>query len=63
MDNVSIDVTVESLINFVATMDRPTDVLGCYDMNHRKTNWAWQHGISPVDRKTFRLCIPREDSE
>ena len=61
MDNVSTNVTVESMTKFVNAMD--IDVLGCYDVNPRRTNWERQHGVTPVDRKTFCLCIPREDSE
>jgi len=61
VDNVSTHVTVESMIKFVNAMD--IDVLGCYDVNPRRTNWERQRGITPVDRKTFRLCIPREDCE
>ena len=53
VDNVSTDVTVESMMKLVTAMD--IDVLGCYDVNPRRTNWERQHGISPVDRKTFRL--------
>ena len=61
VDNVSTHVTVESMIKFVNAMD--IDVLGCYDVNPRRTYWERVHGITPADRKTFRLCIPREDSE
>ena len=39
------------------------DVLGYYDVKQRRTRWQHQHGIVPVDRKAFRICIPREDSD
>jgi len=38
-------------------------VLGCYKVNPRRTFYQRQNGIQPKDRNTFRLCIPREDTE
>jgi len=62
VDNVATDVTELDMATFVASMD--IDVLGCYNVNPRRTRYELVHGITEVkDRKAFRLCIPREDSE
>jgi len=61
IDNVSTSATAESMARFVAAMD--IDVLGCYKADPRRTIWQRQHGISPDDRKAFRICIPKEDCE
>jgi hypothetical protein len=61
VDNVSLTATAESMANYVTAMD--IDVLGCYEVNPRRTIWQRQQGIYPNDRKTFRICIPKEDSK
>ena len=61
VDNVSLTATAESMASYVAAMD--IDVLGCYEVNPRRTIWQRQQGIYPNDRKTFRICIPKEDSK
>ena len=62
VDNVATDVTAADMAKFVAAMD--IDVVGCYNVNPRRTRYELVHGITVVkDRKAFRLCIPREDSE
>jgi hypothetical protein len=61
VDNVSLTGTAESMARYVAAMD--IDVLGCYEVNPRRTIWQRQQGIYPNDRKTFRVCIPKEDSK
>lgn len=61
IDNVSTDVTELSLSKFIAAMD--IDVLGCYRVNPRRTHYQRIHKIFPDDRATFRVCIPREDSD
>jgi len=62
VDNVATNVTEKQMANFVAAMD--IDVLGCYNVKPRRTRYELAHGITEVkDRKCFRLCIPREDSE
>lgn len=61
IDNVSTEVTELAMAKFVAAMD--IDVLGCYNVNPRRTRYQRLHGIMPTDRKTFRLCIPREDTK
>ena len=53
--------SAESMARYVVAMD--IDVLGCYEVNPRRTNWQRQQGIYPNDRKTFRVCIPKEDSK
>jgi hypothetical protein len=60
VDNVSTNTSIESMVQFVTAMD--IDVLGCYEVNPRRTYWQRQHEIYPDDRKTFRVCIPKEDS-
>jgi hypothetical protein len=61
VDNVSTDVSELDLANFVTAMD--IDVLGCYKVKPRRTHWQRLNGVVPSDRLTFRLCIPREDSD
>ena len=45
--------------NYVASMN--IDVIGCYEVNPRRSKWQREHGVYPADRKTFRVCIPKED--
>jgi hypothetical protein len=61
VDNVSLTATIETMASYVAAMD--IDVLGCYEVNPRRTLWQRQNDIYPNDRKTFRICIPKEDSK
>jgi hypothetical protein len=60
VDNVSTDVTELVLSKFVAAMD--IDVLGCYQVNPRRTYFQRVHDIYP-NTSTFRVCIPLEDSK
>jgi hypothetical protein len=60
VDNVAVDATEASLAYFVAAMG--VDVLSCTAVKPRRSRWQFLHGITPSDRKTFCLCIPREDS-
>jgi len=60
VDNVATSATVESMTQFVTAMD--IDVIGCYEVNPRRSYWQRQQGIYPDDRKTFRVCIAKEDS-
>lgn len=59
VDNVSVHSTVESMRSYVTSMN--IDVIGCYQVNPRRSYWQRLHDIYPTDRKTYRVCIPKED--
>ena len=59
VDNVSVNSTVESMRSYVTSMN--IDVIGCYEVNPRRSYWQRLHDIYPTDRKTYRVCIPKED--
>lgn len=59
IDNVSTDVTVDDLSQYVRDMG--VNVITCYKVKPRRSPWQRQSGIIPTDRNTFRLCVDRED--
>ena len=62
IDNVSTDVTVKDLETFVAD-SLNVNVISCFQVKPRRAKWQKEAGIVPTDRKTFRLCIDREDEQ
>ena len=60
VDNVAVDATEASLAYFVAAMG--VDVLSCTVRQSKKVALAVSARHYAEDRKTFCLCIPREDS-
>jgi len=61
IDNVAINSTVEDITQFVKKLG--VTVLSCYSADPRRTRWQVKHGIMPTDRKTYRLCVPREECQ
>ena len=37
------------------------DVISCHEVQPRRSRWQRSNNIVPIDRKAFRLCIPRDD--
>jgi len=60
IDNVKRNVTEEDMMRFVDKLG--VTVLTCHSVPPRRSKWQKMKGIEP-DRKTFRLCVPREESE
>jgi len=61
IENLSTDVTTVSLKSYIEKMG--VDVLGCYEVKPRQSRWQREHNMTTLDRKSFRVCVPREDSE
>lgn len=60
VDNVSIESKVPDIVDFIKTIG--VDVLSCYQVKPRRSQWQRSQGIIPGDRKAFRVCIPREET-
>ena len=61
IENLSTDVTTDNLESYIVSMG--VEVLGCYAVKPRLSRWQRQHNMTTIDRKSFRVCVPREDSE
>jgi len=61
IENLSTDVTTVILTDYITDMG--VEVLGCYDVKPRQSRWQRQHNMTTFDRKSFRVCVPREESE
>jgi len=61
LDNISTNTTADDIANFVSKMG--VTVLSCSRVNPRRNHWQRQHDIIPQNRYTFRICIPRKESE
>jgi hypothetical protein len=51
-----VSATAKTMANYVTAM--ANDVLGCYEVNPRRTLWQRQHDIYPNNRKTFMIRHP-----
>ena len=60
IDNVMTSATEENIRLHVRSIG--VDVLSCHQVQPRRSRWQRANGVVPVDRSTFRLCIPREQS-
>jgi len=61
LDNISTNTTADEIANFVSKMG--VTVLSCSRVNPRRNHWQRQHDIIPQNIYTFRICIPREESD
>ena len=61
IDNVMPNATVDGIIRHVMSLG--VTVLSCHSVQPRRSRWQSLNGIVPTDRSTFRLCIPREQSD
>jgi hypothetical protein len=62
IDNVSIKANVVDIVSYVNRLG-VLDVISCYEVQPRRSRWQRINNIVPIDRKAFRLCIPREDCD
>ena len=60
VDNVSCDVGEADLEEFLKR--NGITVLSCHIVKPRRSRWQRETGVIPANRRTFRLCIPREQS-
>jgi len=60
IDNMALDVTVDDISEFL--VDHGITVLACRTVNPQRTRWQRLNGITPKDRTTFQICIPREEN-
>jgi hypothetical protein len=60
IDNLMTTVSEDDVTTFVENLG--VTVLSCFRAKPRRSNWQRLHGIEP-ERGTFRLCIPREESD
>jgi hypothetical protein len=61
VDNVTTTATEEDIRRHVSSLG--VTVLSCHGVQPRRSRWQRLNGIVPCDRSTFRLCIPREQSD
>ena len=61
IDNVNTDTSADQLQKFVENLS--VRVLSCYELHPRRTRKQKENSVYPFDRKTFRLCINKADSE
>jgi hypothetical protein len=62
IDNVSVKASVSDIVCYVNKLGVP-DVISCFEVQPRRSQWQRANDIVPIDRKAFRLCIPREDCD
>ena len=60
VDNISVEITQNDLISFVA--DQGIHVVSCFKVKPRLTVWQRRNNISPTDHNTFRIFILKQDS-
>jgi hypothetical protein len=61
VENLSTDVTTVNLTSYIEKMG--VEVLGCYEVKPRQSRWQREHNMTTLDRKSFRVCVPREESD
>lgn len=61
VDNVSTDVSVDEMTQFIDQLG--VRVISCNNVPPRRPMWQRRRGIKPKDRRTFRVCIPRDDCD
>jgi hypothetical protein len=60
IDNVSVNADVPDIVDLIKTIG--VNVLSCFQVKPRRSQWQRSQGIVPEDRKAFRICIPREET-
>jgi hypothetical protein len=61
VDNVSTVCSVDDVRQFVSGMS--VRVISCFEVKPRLSEWQRRANIIPSDRKTFRLCINKDDTD
>lgn len=60
IDNVSRHAGVPDIVTYINNLE--VNVLSCFQVKPRRSQWQRSHGIIPQDRIAFRVCIPREQT-
>ena len=58
IDNVSVDATENDIKQFV--FGNGITVISCFEVKPRRSRYQRLNDIAITDRKSFRLCVPRE---
>jgi len=61
IDNVMTSATEKDIECHIKRMG--VTVLSCHSVQPRRSRWQRLKGIVPADRSTFRVCIPREQTD
>ena len=61
VDNVSTSVGADIMQTFIE--QHGVTVLSCHSVKPRRSRWQREAGVFPKGRNTFRICIPREQSD
>jgi len=61
VDNVATHVEADDIVQLVTNMG--VRVITCFKVDPRRPEWQRKRGITPKDRRTFRLCISRDDCD
>ena len=61
VDNIATTVTETDLKDFVTGLG--VQVVSCFEVRPRRAPWQVRRNIVPDSRKTFRLCIRRQDDK